>query len=314
MGQKASNPLITDPLNEDFSGLILVDRGVQTSQKASFSSEDQPSFFSRTMTRFLKQKPLKSIKMKDFGTQIDPLDLKLRSKHLTSKRSLICGCGRKNHNKWLILQNEEYFMEYEPLEDLLKKSRKSPELMNLIEKESSKEFKLKTFIEKEREIPGFIKENGLSFCELQGFLNEKPQEINIKEIEIIETLFEGDFQHIYKAFYQRKFVLMKIVEFDRLEPRKIDFEEALLRDLLKEGYLYESLKTIEDEGLCQLIAMFSIRRKSPIPENPRILTFIQIAEYGRCSLKEILIQRELKESLSNIFSNNFSNKRSLIFY
>ena len=133
MGQKSVLPQ-SEVQAEDFAGLLLVDRGVQTSHRP-FPGDDQPSLFSRTITRFLKQKPQKVGKIREFSTQTDRLDLKLRARPIRGKRNMFCGCVRKNNNKWLILQNEEYFMDYEPLEEVLKRSRKPPELA--VEKEKT---------------------------------------------------------------------------------------------------------------------------------------------------------------------------------
>ena len=287
MGQKSVLPQ-SEVQAEDFGGLLLVDRGVQTSHRP-FPGEDQPSFFSRTMTRFLKQKPQKMGKIREFSTQTDRLDLKLRARPIKGRRNMLCGCVRKNNNKWLILQNEEYFMDYEPLEELLKRTRKPPELIVEKEKNIPKKSKIlenkEQIPEKESELPAFLKGGALGFSELVGFLND---------IELIEPLFESDFQHIYRGFWQKRFIVIKIIELNRLEPRGIDFEEAVLRDSLKEGIIYERVKSIEDEGICQLLAQFALPRKNTTPSNERVLEIIQISEYGRCSLGELLSQREIK--------------------
>ena len=83
-------------------------------------------------------------------------------------------------------------MDYEPLEELLKRTRKPPELIVEKEKNIPKKSKIlenkEQIPEKESELPAFLKGGALGFSELVGFLKEKPKEINLNDIELIEPL------------------------------------------------------------------------------------------------------------------------------
>ena len=306
MGQKA----LLKNIEASFEKEIVIDRASQTLSP----TKSEVSYLSRTEIH--RKKPQKfSNKHRENTTQTDKNDLKLRSNAIIHQknRSFFFNCSRKTQKKWLILQNQEYFEEFEPLAEILR--REKPMKIPNSTKEIEPLIFLSEIEEKpEQKLPKFLEEN-LGFAELSHLFPNKStnlseNSLNIEEFELIEPLTEGKneeiplksrFSHSFKGFYQKRFLEINIVEFDRIIAKNLAFEEKLIKELLLEDFLYEILSDISDESYCSQFFSFIETPRKISPQNEKSMKIVKIRDFGRCSLFSLLLQRRKKGSFLSYF-------------
>ena len=114
--------------------------------------------------------------------------------------------------------------------------------------------------------------------------------LNEEEIELIEPLENDSYISIFKAFYNDRFIILKIVEVNQTDEEAVFDEDDVVTDFQNEHDIYEKLLSLDTSNINNIISIYAGERVV-LPEKENRLYAVMACEFGRCSMEDILRSR-----------------------
>lgn len=115
--------------------------------------------------------------------------------------------------------------------------------------------------------------------------------LNEEEIELIEPLENDSYISIFKAYYNDRFIVLKIVEVNPRDEDTVFDEDDVITDFQNEHDIYEKLLGYDCSYINNIISIYAGEREV-LPEKENRLYAVMACEFGRCSMDDILRTRE----------------------
>ena len=114
--------------------------------------------------------------------------------------------------------------------------------------------------------------------------------LNEEEIELIEPLESDSYISIFKAFYNDRFIILKIVEVNPQDEEAVFDDDDVMTDFQNEHDIYEKLLAYDSENINNIISIYAGEREV-LPEKETRIYAVMACEFGRCSMDDILRTR-----------------------
>ena len=115
--------------------------------------------------------------------------------------------------------------------------------------------------------------------------------LNEEEIELIEPIENDSYISIFKAFYNDRFIILKIVEVNPQDEEAVFDEDDVITDFQNEHDIYEKLLGYDSPNINNIISIYAGEREV-LPEKENRFYAVMACEFGRCSMEDILRSRE----------------------
>lgn len=137
----------------------------------------------------------------------------------------------------------------------------------------------------------------ISFENNQQVVDQQPKStahirkrLNEEEIELIEPLENDSYISIFKAYYNERFIILKIVEVNQQNDEAVFDEDDVIDDFQNEHDIYEKLLGYQCENINNVLSIYAGERII-IPEKENRLYAVMACDFGRLSMEDVLRTR-----------------------